>query len=183
MDIVNKAAQNTSQTVQKFLKTLFYPCSQRHLLLFLVCQGIQKYIRMDLLMTERLRSWLHISDPKIVLSIPNTLIKAAALWSHVCVFSIATMPRSQITSRQNFTFSRTKHCLSLTWMCLCVCVCVCGVWCVCVCVCLVFITLWGPNVPMRKQAYNHTEWSVLKIWNSRKFPVRCRFRCRVGVGR
>lgn len=86
--------QNTSQTVQKFLENVFFSLSQRHLLLFSVCQGIQKYTRMDLLMTERLRSWLHISVPKIVLSIPNTLIKAAALWSHVCVwvFSIPRIP-------------------------------------------------------------------------------------------
>lgn len=56
MEVVNRAAQNTSQTVQKFLENSFFPLSQRHLLLFLVCQGIQKYIRMDLLMTERLMS-------------------------------------------------------------------------------------------------------------------------------
>ncbi len=80
MDIVNRAAQNTSQTVQKILEDSFFP----HLLLFLVCQGIQKYIHMDLLMTERLRGWLHISDPKIVLSTPNTLVKAEALCC-VCV--------------------------------------------------------------------------------------------------
>ncbi len=51
MDIVNRAAQNTSQTVYKFLEDSFFP----HLLLFLVCQGIKKYIHMDFLMTERLR--------------------------------------------------------------------------------------------------------------------------------
>ncbi len=57
-------------------------------------------------------------------------------------------------------------------------------------------TLWGPNVhaiivipvdflcpQWGNKLINHTEWSVLKIWNSRKFSVRGKFRCRVGVGR
>lgn len=137
--------QNTSQTMQKFLEnaslSLSLSLSQRHLLLFLVCQGIQKYTRMDLLMTERLRSWLHISVPKIVLSIPNTLIKAAALWSYVCmwVFSIPRMlellKSDHLSTKLQFWFW-----LSLTWIYVCenckllkflililftVCVCVC----------------------------------------------------------
>ncbi len=75
------------------------------------------------------------------------------------------------------------------FVCVCVCVCVPGIHHVMRTKCPhkysntskfwpcgdIFRSPWGNKL------INHTEWSVLKIWNSRMFPVRVRFRCRVGV--
>ncbi len=72
--------------------------------------------------------------------------------------------------------------------------------CVCVCVYLAFIMFWGPNVltrlvipvhfilcglflvPMKKQAYKSYSIKFLENQKFRTFPVKGRFRCRVGVG-
>lgn len=56
MENANRAPEYFTDRAKIPGKRFFLFLSQRRLLLFLVCQGIQKYTRMDLLMTERLRS-------------------------------------------------------------------------------------------------------------------------------